>query len=50
MTLDEVKDMILLCREHGVTQLKIGDIAMVLEPALPEIQQEARLPHPFDKE
>ena len=50
MTLEEVKDMILFCREHGVTQLKIGEMAMVVEPAIPEFQQEPRIPHPFDKE
>ena len=50
MTLDEVKDMVLFCRANGVTQLKIGETAMVIEPLIPEIQQESRLPHPFDKD
>ena len=50
MTLEEVKDMILFCRLNGVTQLKVGDVAMVVEPVQPEISPDARMPHPFDKE
>lgn len=49
MTLEEIKDMVLFCREHGVTQLKIGEVAMVIEPLMQEMT-EARLPHPFDKD
>lgn len=47
MTLEEIKDLILFCKEHGVSQIKVGETAFVIETPVPEINLEQSFSSPF---
>ena len=50
MTLEEIKDLILFCKANGVSQIKVGETAFVIDSPVPEFDPNKVPNIPWERE